>query len=59
MTDEKKMVIKNKISNYHYFSANGVPYPLDESLKLRGEPTTDDMAEYCCKFNKFGCQNDR
>lgn len=27
------------------FSVNGVPYPLDEYLKLKGEPTIERIAE--------------
>lgn len=27
------------------FSVNGVPYPLDEYLALKGEPTTSQVAE--------------
>lgn len=29
----------------HFFSANGVPWPLDEWLRLTGRPTTDDISE--------------
>ncbi len=28
-----------------YFSSNGVPYPLDDYLKLQGKPTTFETAE--------------
>lgn len=31
--------------NVYMFSANGVPWPLDEYLKLKGEMTTDQAAE--------------
>ena len=31
--------------NIYMFSANGVPYPLDEWLALRGEMTTSMTAE--------------
>jgi hypothetical protein len=31
--------------NISMFSVNGVPYPLDEWLKLKGEMTTDQCAE--------------
>lgn len=31
--------------NIHMFSANGVPWPLDEWLKLQGKMTTYEAAE--------------
>lgn len=27
----------------HMFSANGVPFPLDDYLELKGKPTTSDI----------------
>jgi len=32
------------------FSVNGVPYPLDEYLRLKGEPTTGMVAEMIRKW---------
>lgn len=37
---------------FQYFSANGVPYPLDDYLKLTGQPTTDEMAEVVKRWGK-------
>lgn len=34
------------------FSANGVPYPLDEYLKLIGKPTIEDGAKIIRKWGK-------
>lgn len=38
--------------NIKMFSANGVPYPLDDYLKLMGQPTTDQMAEVIKRWRK-------
>lgn len=34
------------------YSANGVPWPLDNYLRLIGQPTTDDMVKYLIKWGK-------
>jgi hypothetical protein len=43
--------IKN--DNIKMFSANGVPYPLDEYLRLTGKPTTSDIAEVLKRWGRF------
>lgn len=38
--------------NIYMFSANGVPYPLDEWLRLRGDITTVQAAEIARRGGK-------
>ncbi len=38
--------------NRKLFSANGVPWPLDEYLALRKEPTTSELAELVIRWGK-------